>query len=329
MRLRVRLDEVSGSFATANATRAWQQRSALRLTFIDEHGNEGEGEASPLPGYSPDTLAAARSTLLALEGVELDPAAPLDGLPALEASAAFAAEVAALDWASRRSALPFASQLPRRHGSLPVAALVRDAAEGHARIAAGYRTLKLKVGRDLDAELALARELHAAGAVLRFDANGALAPAQLDEYLSALGALNAELFEEPSGDAWPRPSPVPLAVDESLFIDRTAALARIERGEATWAVLKPMCLGGPRAIAGLARAVRDAGGRVLFSHTFGGPIERAAVGAMALAFGDGAPGLAPHAGLRLWPAASDAAFTQATLKTNVRPGLGLAWETRW
>jgi len=329
MKLRVHLDELASSFAAANATQSWHQRSALRLTFTDADGNEGEGEASPLPGYSPDSLEDARAALSALDGIELDPAAPLETLPPLEASAAFAAEVAALDWASRRSGVPFASHLPRRHDSLPVAALVRDEAEGRARLAAGYRTLKLKIGRDLDAEIALARALHAEGAVLRFDANGALGPGQLDEVLTALAALDAELLEEPTVGSWPRPSPVPLAVDESLFADRSAALDRIERGEAAWALIKPMCLGGPRAVAELARAVHDAGGRVSFSHTFGGPIERAAVGAMALAFGDGAPGLAPHAGLHVWPAATVAAFAEATLTASGRSGLGLTWEVPW
>jgi len=329
MKLAARLQEVRGSFSAANATQAWRERAGLRLIFTDDEGQQGEGEASPLPGYSPDSLSAAREALAGLDGLEVDPERPLDALPALEASAAFAAEVALLDWASRRSDQPFASLLPGpRHGSLPIAALVRSAPEGRERLAAGYRTLKLKVGRDLDAELELARTLRAAGATLRFDANGSLDRQGLAPVLATLAELGAELLEEPCAGPWPA-SPVPLAVDESLFADPAAALERVESGEAAWVVLKPMCLGGMRAVTSMAQRVQGAGGRVLLSHTFGGPIERAAVGAMALAFGDGPPGLAPHAGLEVWPAAHTEAFAGPTLCPSDAPGLGLEWGSAW
>lgn len=329
MKLRLRIDEVRGTFDAANAKRSWGERECLRVSLADDEGHTGEGEASPLPGYSPDSLAEARAALETLDGFDADPERPLAALPELDASAGFAAEVALLDWASRRAGRPFASQLPEpARSELPVAALVRSETEGRARLAEGFAVLKLKIGADLDAELALARSLRAAGAVLRFDANGTLPRDQLEGALGALARLDAELLEEPSAGPWPS-SPFPLAIDESLVADPETALARLRAGEAEWAVIKPMCVGGIRAVSRLAGSVRGAGGRVLFSHTFGGPIERAAVGALALAFGQGAQGLAPHAGLKVWPAATDLAFDGATLRPNTQPGLGLRWESPW
>lgn len=330
MKLQARLRTVRGAFAAANATQRWGERVGLRLTLTDPEGVFGQGEASPLPGYSPDTLAAARAALEALDGLDADPERPLEALPPLAASAGFAAEVALLDWAGRRTRRPLAALLPPpRHERLPVAALVRTLDEGRARLAEGYRTLKLKIGADLPRELALAGALREAGAGLRVDANGALDPEQLPALLRALADLGVELFEEPCAGRWPADAPVPLAVDESLAEDSEQALARLRGGEAHWAVLKPMCLGGVREVARLADAVREAGGRVLFSHTFGGPIERAAVAALALALGDGAPGLAPHAGLSVWPAASSDAFDDPCVRASAEPGLGLRWSEAW
>jgi len=76
----------------------------------------------------------------------------------------------------------------------------------------------------------------------------------------------------------------------------------------------------------LSEAIHDAGAQLLFSHTFGGPIERAATGAFALVFGDGSPGLAPHAGLDVWPAATALCFEGSTLLPCTAPGLGVRWE---
>ncbi len=328
MKLRARVELVRGPFAAHNANRGWTERSGLRLSLTDG-SHTGEGEASPLPGYSPDTLEEAREALATLDGLPIDPLAPFDALPALCPSAAFAAEVALLDWQGQRSGWPLGALIGgARHARLPVAALVDGVESGRARLSAGHRILKLKIGADLDRELAVAETLRAEGATLRFDANGSLDPDALPAVLERLAALDAELLEEPCDGPWPTDSPVPLAVDESLFRDRERALARVRGAEAAWAVLKPTCLGGVRAIDALSESIHDAGGRVLFSHAFGGPIERAACGALALALGDGAPGLAPHAGLELWPAAVADAFDGPTLRPSAAPGLGLRWDAR-
>ena len=56
----------------------WKERGGLLLTLGDAEGGRGQGEASPLPGYSSDTLSGARHELAAIEWARL-PSIELDG----------------------------------------------------------------------------------------------------------------------------------------------------------------------------------------------------------------------------------------------------------
>lgn len=71
----------------SSARGQWQQRQGLLLRLRDRAGHEGLGEASPLPGYSPDTLEACRAELAAV-------AAALPGAAAKAAKATNAANAA-------------------------------------------------------------------------------------------------------------------------------------------------------------------------------------------------------------------------------------------
>ncbi|MAQ14082.1 MAG: hypothetical protein CMN30_04705 [Sandaracinus sp.] len=324
MELTLRLRPVRGPLGAANATRRWAERESLHLLLEDPAGARGEGEAAPLPGFSLDTLEDARAALGTLGSVTADPAEPLARVPTeLPPAAAFALEIALLDWAGHRAATSVDRWLPPRHAALPLAALAAPGG-GSER---PDSPVKLKIGGDLDAELAHARTLRADGHRLRFDANGSLDRAALPRVLDALADLDAEMLEEPCAGPWPTSSPVPLAVDESLARDPAAALGRLERGEATRAVIKPMLFGGPTRVAAVVAEVEARGGGCVFSHVFGGPLERAAAGALALAHGMDAPmGLGAHAGLALWPPATLAGFTADSVFRHGEPGLGVRWE---
>jgi L-alanine-DL-glutamate epimerase-like enolase superfamily enzyme len=102
----------------------------------------------------------------------------------------------------------------------------------------GFRTFKVKVGKDVDADLARVAAIQravGARATLRLDANRAFSRAQGERFASALDPAGIELFEQPcdandwdANAAVARASTVPLMLDEPICtlddIDRAAAL---------------------------------------------------------------------------------------------------------
>jgi o-succinylbenzoate synthase len=330
-----------------NARHRWRARSGLLLELRDELGNIGQGEASPLPGYSPDDLATSRDALQALEltGLELEPsssklfavAAAL--VPAPARAARFALETALLDLAGHRLQKPaWALLTPDTPPPVPLAALLdaRGAAElgAHAdeALARGVGTLKVKLGR-APGELDDLRELRrhvGPQTTIRLDANQAFTDQEAMRILPALACLSPEFLEEPcelETEPW-RSSPIPLALDESLQAPgaerwlRDGALPRSVRV----LVLKPTALGGFARCLELAELGKKIGLGVVVTHTFEGPVAWAAAACLALVIES--PGLAAgldrHAGLAAWPAAAPATIGQAEIGPAPAPGLGLA-----
>jgi O-succinylbenzoate synthase len=120
-----------------------------------------------------------------------------------------------------------------------------------AAVLEGYRTIKIKVGRqDVATELEMLRDINNqadAGLAFRFDVNRAWTPEIADRYLSVLSLMNVEYIEEPFEDpraslVWSRATGVPVALDESLRDLGPEGLADYAGLRAV--VLKPMVLGG-------------------------------------------------------------------------------------
>jgi o-succinylbenzoate synthase len=334
-----------------NAHQRWHTRAALQIHVADGSGTHGLGECSPLPGYSPDTLAACE---LALAELELAPVpercAPDELEPALrEASRALprelpaarcALETALLDLWSRQLARPAWQLLrpasvppaPRRLAALLASldSATEDAAEALAR---GITAFKLKLGRPgaLAAELAAARALKSAlpaAAKLRLDANQALsvhARAALREHAT----LGPEWLEEPCAPdelAQLGDLDLPVALDESLSGRSPAELDQLcERVPGVCAVvLKPMLLGVLGCLE-LAERAQARGLAVVLSHTFDDAPALAVSAALALAVGstERAHGLDLR-GARFVEKLPG--FRPGSLEPWTEPGLGLAAE---
>lgn len=321
--------------------------AVLRLTRTD--GTTGLGEASPLPGYSIDSIEEAGDELrrLADGPVRADPlASPLDLLTAVFAahpvgcpSSRFALETALLDWLGRTRGVPvheiLAGKTPRQ--PIPIADLVpdRDCASWRARadalLADGATHLKFKIGLDLDAELNALGAIRRAhpGIPLRADANRRIALDALRKHAAALEDLELELLEEPvAAEHWPAACslPLPFALDETL---RDGALCErlLKDGHIRAVVLKPMVIGGFRASFEIAERAAAYGASYLVSHTFDGPIARAATAELALALQtELAAGIGAHPALELWPPHRLAAIREREIIPHDAPGLGLEFD---
>ena len=344
------LRQVSGPLQRAgNALRRWPTRRGLLLTLTDAEGRAAQGEASPLPGYSSDTLEECEAALGALDWSRVEPLDPnrdlvsqlerqSDLLPPACPAARCALETALLDLCGQQHGMPAWRLLSASDEVAPlaVAALVdafqpeRLLDSAMALVDQGFDTLKLKVGlEDSDDQLELLGELRArVGSLvrLRFDANQIWTFKRAVRQLELLSRFEPEFVEEPCEELWTLPgSPVPLAVDESLqelgSLESVADASR--RCNVRVLVLKPMTLGLVRALR-IAQEASRLGLHVIVSHTFDGPVGLSSAAALGLALGsrEYASGLAPHAGLPVWPAV-ELPFGATQIQPWERPGLGL------
>ncbi len=357
-----RLDEFARTLAApfANARSSWAERKGLLIGLRGEDGRVGLGEASPLPGYSPDSLAEARAALeafgrrgdLSLDwqgdwGARVD--SLLESIPLQIPSARFAVETALLDLVGQALGLPLHRLMGTAPGRVAWAGVIeasgRSGALERARtlIDSGVHTLKVKVDGGAGWPEAISflralRELAGSSVRIRIDANRTMSADELRDRLDSLSSVQPEFVEEPGDpDAVARLSSVPvaLALDESLHGGdaeaRIAALAgaRSRAREYRFVVLKPTVLGGARRCLHLARAARSAGAGVVVSHTLEGPVAWTACAALALAVDDGrtAAGLEPHHALGLGRGVRLPNLDGAWIVPHERPGLGLgAWE---
>lgn len=252
----------------------------------------GEGEASPLPGYSLETVEECAA---ALAGGATTPAAD------------FARFAAKLDLDGKRQGRPAHALLGATRTRLPLSSLVASVAEAENAWARGVRVLKVK-----DPALLAPLRARFADAELRLDMNGRAADPSV--------LASRPLYIEEGGLA-------PRALDESLQRRSDEEVARmLARREIAALVLKPMTLGPGRclALAALA-AANDV--PVTITHCMDGPIALAAAAALALALPGRvlAVGLDRHRGLDAWPPASIAALGDAEIRATDAPGLGVTW----
>lgn len=238
----------------------------IRLT--SERGLVGWGEASPLPGFSRETLDEVRGQLAELrsrlQGRTLPP--DIEQMAgsfeewlreyALWPSARFGVEAAVLDLLSVERQTPLHVLLgAARHQAVPVNALVSGSPEEVIRAVteirqSGYRAVKLKVGHDrMETEIALVRricDLVKDSMRVRLDANRAWSLAEAISFAEGLTGCDIEYLEEPcrtddETQMFARRSNLEVALDETLAGITPEKLGGLQ---AAAVVLKPTILGG-------------------------------------------------------------------------------------
>lgn len=256
-------------------------REGALLRVADSDGVEGWGEASPLPGFSPDDLASTLRDLktLAPDMLARCAAGEPEGWKTTRGGAAarFALESAWFRYTARRDGVSFAVRLGGEDiARIPVAALLSGTApeviEAAARaVEKGASCLKLKVGRGgLAEEIEMVQQVQSvlSGRTrLRLDANRAWSLEEAVCFCTALDLGGIEFVEEPLHErrAWNElasRTEIPLALDESL-----PQWSTLPEGVAV-IVLKPTLLGGVETCLNWAGQAQQAGAVPVISALF-------------------------------------------------------------
>ncbi len=222
--------------------RVYEDFEPIVVEARDAAGHTGWGEGHISPGYSDETVdggwAFCRARADAMIGKDVAGAKGLAEAGIAESPVAASALVTAMEMleGNRHLAIAEPVRLP-----LLTPFHATDAAdipaEVEARVAQGFRTLKVKVGKDVDADLARVSAVQQAAsgrATIRLDANRGFSEPDGMRFAAALEPDGIELFEQPcaSGDwdanaAVAGVSAVPVMLDESIY-----GLADIERAAA-------------------------------------------------------------------------------------------------
>ena len=209
----------------------------------DGDGRYGFGEAVISEGYSHETFADGwrycRDVAPSLVGKDLDEARALLEPGVADYPTAASTLFSALDVLSGHPLLdvPETTRVPILD---PVHAHEPDALadELEASVARGFRTLKVKVGFDVEADLERVLRIQTVldgRAEIRLDANRGFTREEGRRFAAALDPRGIQLFEQPcaaedweSNAAVARVSTVPVMMDESIYgfedIDRAAAM---------------------------------------------------------------------------------------------------------
>ena len=264
-------------------------REGLIVELTEESGVVGRGEAAPLPGLHTDDIDALIPALRG--GLRTGPVRGLAS-QSLPLVGQFAIESAALTMSAAKFARPpefMLSGSPARW--IPVNGLITGGdplVQAQQQVAAGYQTLKLKVGRGpVDEEVALVKQLRALvgpEVALRLDANRAWSLPAAIRFCHGIAGQDIAYIEEPLADpqqlsALHRQTGVPLALDESL-LDLPAVEGLVAL------VIKPSVLGMGRTMK-LIAAAKERGLTPVISAAFESAVGMVALTALAASIGEG------------------------------------------
>jgi L-Ala-D/L-Glu epimerase len=266
-----------------------RSRDVIEVTLRDADGVSGRGEAAPLEPYDGVPVERVMRALRAYQRVAAEPPADMLLLDACRAAdelpqALAAIDLALWDLAGRRAGQPVCELLadsPADSVAVNASVGAGDPAEAAAAaemaVAAGYSTVKLKVGSGDDlARVAAVRDAIGPEPALRLDANGAWTVEQAERMLGLLAPYGLELVEEPVRGL-EATSRLRARVPVRIAIDETAA----SPGALTARVADAVCLkvsrcGGIGGLLAAAALVRSTGAEVYLASTYDGPAGIAA-----------------------------------------------------
>ncbi len=253
--------------------RTYTEFEPIIVEVRDDDGRVGWGEGHISPGSSSETCeggwAFCREHAQAIVGKDTGAAKAMIAAHADASKVAATALITAIEMLEDHPALRIetAARLPLLtpfNGSAPT----EIAAEVEQRLAEGFRTFKIKVGKDADEDIrrvASIQQATAGRATLRMDANRAYNASDACRFAAALDPAGIELFEQPcEADDWDANaavaavSPVPVMLDEPI-----CSLADVKRAggirNVGFCKLKLKRFGGLSPLAEALAAVRTCG----------------------------------------------------------------------
>jgi L-alanine-DL-glutamate epimerase-like enolase superfamily enzyme len=226
--------------------RTFNEFEPIIVEVRDGDGRIGWGEGHISPGSSSETREGGWTFCLryadAILGKETEDAKAIVAADMHRSRVAATALLTAVEMLEDHSLLNIADEV-----RLPLLTAFNSSApneietEVEQRLEQGFRTFKLKVGKDADADLARVRAIQRAidgRASMRLDANRAYAEPDARRFAAALDPSGIELFEQPCrADDWEANasvaavSPVPIMLDEPICgledIERAADIPNI------------------------------------------------------------------------------------------------------
>ena len=241
----------------------------VKLWHSESPGVCGLGECAPLPGLSVDDVPDYESHLQWIcaqinGGLDFEKDAISEQVGAAFPSMRFGFETAWLDLQNGGKRMLFDTPFSRGAAGMEINGLVWMGTEAFmrqqidAKLAAGFRCLKLKIGAiDFDRECALLHRIRQhyppEQITLRVDANGAFSPEEALEKLKRLSEYGLHSIEQPikAGQIEAMASlcaatPLPIALDEELIgvMQNDDKKQLLETVRPQYIILKPSLLGG-------------------------------------------------------------------------------------
>ena len=289
--------KLKNPFQTSSGTIS--ERKGFFVLVHDERGNDSIGECSPLPGFSSESYGEVEK-FLSLElkrfvgyEIESDPGkikqtvAQFTKLPSVQ----FALEQALLGLVLQRDKNFIRNNFALGKTTIPVNAVIgfdkpeNILAKVEEKYNAGYRTFKIKVGKENfsdDYELVkLVGEKFTGKITIRLDANGKWNIDSAVDNLAKLSEFDIEYIEEPCGNLsclmkLAEHSKIPIAVDESLKTYENVEEV-LKTTAIKFLVVKPMILGGIIDAARLIKEAEAYGKKIIISSAFETPIGKSAL----------------------------------------------------
>lgn len=248
-----------------NSYNTLDERKGFIVSLTDDSGNSSLGEASPLPGFSRDSLDEAEEDLTGLfhllKGMEigttLRSVKDIADDYILSNSVKFAFEQAMIGLLVKRDTSFIKKQFNETKKTINVNAVIGFEKEekiftiAEKKLSEGFSTFKFKVGRNNFADdINLIKEIrsrYGSEIKIRLDANGKWDLDVAKYNLDKLEAYNIEYIEEPCRGienlaALSQNSPIPVVPDESLASIDDAYRA-LEESNISFVIIKPMILG--------------------------------------------------------------------------------------